>query len=89
MKACYEINIMDHQTGKKNRWVKSAKETDRRYFDGNYWQTQHWLISSRNPFQSFSRDAKNTHKYKMPNQPASQGEARTKEEKSQHARGSL
>lgn len=68
----------------KNRWVKSAKEADWRYFDGNYWKTQDLLISSRDPSQSFSRDAKNTHEYKMPNQLASQGGARTKEEKSQH-----
>lgn len=54
-----------------------------RYFDGNYWRTQHWLISSRNPSLSSSRDAKNILKYKMPNQAASRGEARTKEEKSQ------
>lgn len=66
----------------KNRCVKSAKEADRGYFDGNYWKTQDWLISSRDPSQSFSRDVKNTHK--MPSQLASQGGARTKGEKSQH-----
>lgn len=74
----------------KNRWVKSAREAGQRYFHGNYWRTQHWLISSRNPLLSSSRDAKNIHQDKKPNQAAARGgEARTKEEKSQRVTGMI